>query len=111
MSTDRITHIPNVLTEVEVPKDGTLSRTLVQDDAVKVVIFGFAPGQELSEHTASVPAIMHFLDGEAAVTIGTEKYEARSGAWFYMSANTPHSIHAKTAVVMLLTMIKAAATR
>jgi quercetin dioxygenase-like cupin family protein len=45
------------------------------------------------------------------VTIGTEKYDARTGAWFYMPANTPHSIHAKTPVVMLLTMIKAAAAR
>ncbi|AXA36909.1 MAG: cupin domain-containing protein [Candidatus Hydrogenedentota bacterium] len=111
MSMVQTTSIPNIVKEVEVPKDGTLSRTLAHDEAVKVVIFGFAPGQELSEHTASVPAIMHFLEGEAEVTIGTEKYDARTGAWFYMPANTPHSIHAKTPVVMLLTMIKAAAAR
>jgi len=110
MSQNQITCIHNILNEVDVPKDGTLSRTLVHDDAAKVVIFGFAPGQELSEHTASVPAIMHFLEGEAAVTIRGEMYNAQSGDWFYMPANTPHSIQAKTRVVMLLTMIKAAAT-
>jgi len=31
--------------------DGILSRTLHNDDAVKVVLFAFSTGQELSEHT------------------------------------------------------------
>jgi len=30
-----------------------------------VVVFGFAQGEELSEHTASMPAVLHFLQGEA----------------------------------------------
>ncbi len=47
--------------QIEVPTDGTLSRTIHQDERLKVVLFAFSAGQELSEHTASMPAIMHFL--------------------------------------------------
>ena len=33
---------------IETPVDGTLSRTLLQDERVKVVLFSFSAGQELS---------------------------------------------------------------
>ncbi|MCX7626227.1 MAG: cupin domain-containing protein [Candidatus Sumerlaeaceae bacterium] len=91
----------NISQEITVPDDGTLSRTLYRDDVVKVVLFGFAPGQELSEHTAAVPAILHFLEGEANVGIAGRSHDAGPGSWFYMQANTPHTITAKTPVKML----------
>jgi len=92
--------------QIEVPKDGTLSRTLYQDERIKVVLFGFAAGQELSEHTASTPAIMHFLAGQARVTLGEETQEAGPGTWVLMSPNLKHSILAQTPVTMLLQLLK-----
>jgi quercetin dioxygenase-like cupin family protein len=93
--------------QIEVPADGTLSKTIIQDERLKVVLFGFAAGQELSEHTASVPAIMHFLSGESDVTLGPDKIAATAGTWVHMPAQLPHSIRAKTPSVMLLMMLKA----
>ena len=52
----------------EIPGDSILSRTYFEDDQMKAILFAFAPGQELSEHTASHPAILHFLRGEADLT-------------------------------------------
>jgi quercetin dioxygenase-like cupin family protein len=92
--------------EVEPPADGTLSRTLYQDDRLKVVLFGFAAGQELSEHTASTPAIMHFLRGEADVRLGADEVAAQAGTWVHMTAQLPHSIRARTPVVLLLLLLK-----
>jgi quercetin dioxygenase-like cupin family protein len=99
----------NLGDEVSPPTDGTLSRTIHQDASLKAVLFGFAAGQELSEHTASTPAIMHFLSGEADVTLGADRIEAAPGAWFHMPAQMPHSIYAKTPVVMLLLLLKSGA--
>ncbi|MGQ9829938.1 MAG: cupin domain-containing protein, partial [Roseiflexus sp.] len=62
--------------QVTIPEEGTISRTLYQDSGLKVVLFGFAAGQELSEHTASMPAIMHFIQGEARVTLGSDTIDA-----------------------------------
>lgn len=102
------THFFDLAAEVEIPKDGITSRALYADDKTRVVIFGFDQGQELSEHTASMPAIIHVLKGEAAVTLGAEPHEASAGFWAYMPANLPHSLTAKTPMVMLLTMLKSA---
>ncbi|HVT28879.1 MAG TPA: cupin domain-containing protein [Lacipirellulaceae bacterium] len=92
--------------KIEPPADGTLSKTIYQDERVKAVLFGFAAEQELSEHTASTPAIMHFLSGESEVTLGPEKTIARAGTWIHMLAQLPHSIRARTPVVMLLLLLK-----
>ncbi len=100
------THFADLATEIEPPTDGTLSRTIFQDQRLKAVLFGFSAGQELSEHTASSPAIMHFLRGEADVTLGPDTLSARSGTWIHMPAQLPHSIRTKTPAVMLLLLIK-----
>jgi quercetin dioxygenase-like cupin family protein len=99
----------NLSTEVTIPEDGTISRTLYQDAGMKVVLFGFAAGQELSEHTAAVPALLHFLEGAARVTLGAEVIEAQPNTWVHMPARLPHSIHAETPVKMLLVLLKAQA--
>lgn len=90
----------------DVPADSILSRSVYHDERVKVSVFAFAPGQELSEHTASVPAIIHILEGEATLTLGGDTYEATAGAWARMPASLPHSVFAKTHVRMLLLMLQ-----
>ena len=92
--------------EVQPPGKGILSRTLFKDDRLKVVIFGFGQGEELSEHTASMPAVLHFLQGEATVTLGDDKHEAKAGTWVHMPTGLRHSIQAKSPVVMLLLLLK-----
>jgi quercetin dioxygenase-like cupin family protein len=104
--TNPYTFFADLAAEIEPPSDGTLSRTLYQDDRLKVVLFGFAAGQELSEHTASTPAIMHFLDGEADLTLGADKVTAIQGTLVHMTAQLPHSIRAKTPVRLLLLLLK-----
>lgn len=97
--------------QVEPPADGTLSRTLFVDDGLKAVLFGFSAGQELSEHTAAMPAIMHFLSGAAEVTLGPDTFDVQPGAWIHMPAQLPHSIRTKSPVVMLLLLLKAQAVK
>src|SRR5262245_13488182 len=100
----------DLINSIERPADGTLSRTLRQDEHIKVVLFSFSAGQELSEHAASMPAILHFLSGESEVTLGPDQMTAAAGTWIHMTAQLPHSIRTKTPVVMLLTLLKGPAT-
>ncbi len=90
----------------EIPPDSILSRTLVDSDRVKAVLFGFATGQELSEHTASMPAVVHILSGTARLTLGEETRSAGPGTWVHMPAWMKHSVSAVTPVVMLLLLLK-----
>lgn len=107
--TNAYTYLTDLGAAIEsVPPDSIVSRTLFSDDTVKVILFGFAAGQELSEHTASKPALLHFLDGTATLTLGTDTMEANPGTWAHMPANLPHSILAHTQTTMLLLLLEAA---
>ena len=100
------THFSDLTQEVQPPDKGILSRALFSDDRLKAVAFGFAQGEELSEHTASMPAVLHFLQGEAGLTLGDDTLEAKAGSWVHMPKGLRHSIQAKTPVVMLLLLLK-----
>ncbi len=100
------TLIPNIDELItELPADSIVSRTIMRVDGGRVVLFGFAPGQELSEHTASKPAILHILRGEAKLTLGDDAIDGGPGTLIHMPAHLPHSVYAVDEVLMLLYLL------
>ena len=91
---------------VTVPEDGILSRAIHSDDDARVVLFSFAAGQQLSDHTAAVPVTLEIVQGEARITLGDEEVEGRPGTWIHLPADLSHSVLARTPVTMLLTLLK-----
>jgi quercetin dioxygenase-like cupin family protein len=89
-----------------VASDSIISRTVCRNDAARVMVFGFAPGQELSEHTAAKPAMLYFVRGTATLTLGDEVHAVEAGAFAYMPPNLPHSITAHTETVMQLILLE-----
>ncbi len=104
------TYIADLAREAEPPADGILSRTLYEDGHLKAVIFGFGAGQELSEHTSTMPAILQFLSGEAQLTLGEDTLDAGPGAFVHMPAGLRHGIRAKTPTVLLLLLLRSGRT-
>ena len=100
------TFIGDLAKEVTIPENGILSRTLHNDDRSKVIAFGFAAGQELSAHTAPMPAILYFVSGEARLRLGDDEMDATAGSFAHMPPQLEHGIVARTPVVMLLVMLK-----
>ncbi len=90
---------------MEVPPESIVSRTFYENGQIKAILFGFAPGQELSEHTAARPAILHFLRGTARLRLGEESVSAGENTWVYMEPHLPHSVAAETLVYMLLLLL------
>ena len=90
------------------PATGMLTHTLLNDVSMKIMLFGFAAGHELAAHKAPMPTTLHFLRGEATLTVGTESHEVEAGALIHMQPELMHGIVAKTPVTMLLYQIKAA---
>ena len=91
----------------DIPADSIISRTLYNTDEVKVILFAFAAGQELSEHTAATPAMLYFVQGDADLMLGDDRQTAQAGTWVQMPPRLPHRIAARTPVVMLLWLLKA----
>ena len=98
----------DILSEVEITAGKTTSRIIHDDDDLKVVVFGFAAGEGLPEHSAAFPAVLHFLDGEASVTLGGETISATANTLAHMPARLPHSITAKQDTKMMLSVFKRA---
>ncbi|MFN3323485.1 MAG: cupin domain-containing protein [Bryobacteraceae bacterium] len=94
--------------EIQIPEKGILSQTLFNDPNVKIILFGFAPGQELTAHTAPMPATIQILEGEATLTLGDDLLEASAGCLVHMEPDLVHGIVARTPLLMLLTLVKAA---
>jgi quercetin dioxygenase-like cupin family protein len=97
---------PEISAQIEIPKQGILSRTLYNDEKVKLVLFGFSEGQELSAHTAPMPATLYFLQGDGELTLGDEQMPIHAGSFAHMTPELRHAIVAKTPLVMLLMMMK-----
>lgn len=83
-----------------------VSQTLYQDETLKVTLFRFAIGQELSEHSSSKAAIIQILSGEALLGLGADERKVSAGSWVHMDAHLSHSIKALTPLTMLLTILK-----
>jgi quercetin dioxygenase-like cupin family protein len=96
---------PNLTAEAPVPTRGIHSQTLSDEAGVELVLFAFAAGERLSEHTSARPAIIHILSGEGDLTAGADAWAAAPGAWLRMPANTKHSVVARTPLVMALYLL------
>jgi quercetin dioxygenase-like cupin family protein len=106
MSSADYKYLFDLAKEAPPPADGILSRTIFDDERVKAVVFGFAQGEELSEHTAAKPAMLLFVQGSATVGLSDEFVEAQAGTWIQMPAHLKHSIKATTPTVLLLMLWK-----
>jgi quercetin dioxygenase-like cupin family protein len=100
------THIADLASQAEPLAQGILSRIVHNDEQLKAVVFGFDQHQELTEHTASNPAILQIIRGEATLTLGDDTVEAQAGAWIHMPAGLRHAVKSRTPVVMLLLLLK-----
>jgi len=100
------TYVPDLLKEARIPEAGCLSRTLHNDDEVRILIYGFAIGEELADHFSPTAAVLHFLQGEAEVTINGDQMSAKPGTLIHMSPNLSHGIIARTPLIMVQTLLK-----
>ena len=108
MSDRTYAFFPHLVGEAPIPARGIHSQTLSSAGDVELVLFAFAAGEGLAEHTAARPAILHVLAGEAEITLGDDRLDARPGSWARMPARLPHAILARTPLVLALYLLPAA---
>ena len=98
--------IEDVLAELAVPADGTLSRVLFRSEAVRLVGFAFAQGQELTEHSSALEVVIQVVRGRLSLTLGdADPVQVGPAGWVHLPPRLAHSVHALEPTVMLLTML------
>ncbi len=98
-------HIEELGALIEVAPESTVSRTVLKAEGVRVVLFAFDAGQELSEHTAAVPILLQVLDGRLRVGADGEQVEITPGGIVHIGSRVPHDVLALEPCRMVLTML------
>lgn len=94
--------------ETQFAPNGIVSRTLLRVPNGRVVLFGFAEGQELTEHTSTQHALIQILSGECEFSLAGKPHALKAGDLLYMPPNLPHAVKATQQFSMLLTLFKPA---
>jgi quercetin dioxygenase-like cupin family protein len=94
--------------ETQFAPNGIVSRTVLNGPTMRVILFGFSEGQELTEHTSTQHALVHILSGECEFSVCGKAHTLKSGDLLYMPPNAPHAVRAAKPFSMLLTLSKTA---
>ena len=92
--------------ETKYAANGIVSRTLLRTANSRTVLFGFAEGQELTEHTSTQHALIQILSGECEFPLDGQPHHLKAGDFLYMPPNLAHAVRATTQFSMLLTLTK-----
>ena len=85
---------------------GIVSRTVLSAGRTRVVLFGFAAGQELTEHASPARALVQMLSGRAEWTLAGATCTLGAGEFLHMPPGLPHAVRALEPFSMLLTLVR-----
>ena len=100
--------VPKVYADLPIPTEATTSRTVVSNDAARVVSFALDTGQELTDHSAPRPAVVQMLEGELSFTTAGEHHELSAGDVVYLAPDERHALVARTPCRFALVLVTAA---
>lgn len=84
---------------------GVVSRTLLQSMDLRIILFTFAEGQELTSHTNRRRAVVQILDGACEFLFAGRWQRLEAGTLLHLPPNHPHAVRATVgAFSMLLTL-------
>jgi quercetin dioxygenase-like cupin family protein len=87
---------------------GIVSRALHDQGGVRVTLFAFAAGQQLTEHATPARALVQILSGACEFSLAGEKTPLRTGDLLHLPPGLPHTVLATEAFSMLLVTIREA---
>ena len=96
--------IEDLASLIDIQEEATVSRTVLREDGLRAVLFGFDKDQALSEHTAVMPVTIQVLEGKLRVGGEGREVELTAGGIVYLSARLPHTVYAVEPSKMLLQM-------
>lgn len=104
-TTADFTTIADLAGLIAVQPEATVSRTVFRAEGVRVVLFAFDAGQELTEHTAAMPVLLQVLDGRLTITAAGRTDVLEPGALVHLNTRVPHAVFAEEPSRLMLTML------
>jgi quercetin dioxygenase-like cupin family protein len=82
---------------------GIVSQAVLTAPGLRVTLFRFAAGQELSEHTTPARALVQVLAGACEFTFPDRQQRLATGDLLHMPPKLPHSVRALEDLTILIT--------
>ena len=95
----------SLLEPVQNVDHGIVSRAVLTTPGLRITLFHFAAGQELSAHTSKARALVQILSGTCAFSVGGTVHTLKTGDLLHLTPGVPHSVTAPEVFSMLLTQI------
>lgn len=90
---------------------GIVSRTLLQTPELRLVLFAFAEGQELTSHTSSRRAVVQVLDGSCDFLFAGNWQRVTAGTLIHLPPDHPHAVRAASGAFSMLLALGADSPR
>ena len=95
----------SLLEPVQSVAQGIISRAVLTTPALRLTLFHFAAGQELSEHTSKARALVQILTGTCQFTVDGKTHTLKPGDLLHLPPGAPHAVTAPEPFSMLLTQV------
>lgn len=91
---------------ITIPSQGITSKTLIERNGTKVVLFGMDRDQEISPHRSSFPATVYVWEGRICFNVENEAHELGPGDLLIMKKDAVHDLRAIETSRFMLTLLK-----
>ena len=105
MSDARPDFFADLVAEAPIPARGIHSQTMSEGGGTELVLFAFAAGEALSEHTSARSTIIHVLSGRGRPDRRRRPSPGWSGDVGPVAPDVRHGIVARTPLVMALYLL------
>ena len=82
---------------------GIVSQAVLSAPGLRVTLFHFAAGQELSEHTSAARVLVQVLSGTCDFAVDGTTHALKRGCLLHLPPHAAHSVRASEELTLLLT--------
>ena len=82
---------------------GIVSQAILTTPGLRVTLFHFSAGQELSEHTTPARALIQIIAGSCDFTFHGETRQLKTGDLLHLPPKLPHAVRAVEDLTLLIT--------
>lgn len=100
----------DLLGNIPVTPSSTTSRVVVNNPALRVVVFAFDEGELLTEHSSPRAVVVQLLDGAIRFTVGDTEHHMVPGDVIYLAPGERHALVADAPSHLSLVMVDVAET-
>jgi quercetin dioxygenase-like cupin family protein len=99
------TDLAGLLAQAPVDPTRLRPRHIYDGFGARLVLLPFAKGQELREHTASLPILVHVLTGTIRFETEGQSHQLEAGGMINVAARVPHALFAEEDSHVLLMLL------